>query len=255
MSTNVRYDVTDSVAVLTIDRHERRNAVDRETGEQLRDALVRFDADAAAAVGVITGSGGTFCAGVDLHDLAAGASLEGRDTGFMGYSHLEVRKPLIAAVEGHCVAGGLELALFCDLRVAGDGAVFGLFQRRFGIPLTDGGTQRLPRIVGLGRALEMIHTGRAVDAEEAHDWGLVNRVVEDGTALEAAVEMASGITAFPQQTVRTDRRAVFEGLGESLRAGLAIESWWGTHSMETGREGAKRFVDGEGRHGDGVFEH
>jgi enoyl-CoA hydratase len=171
----------------------------------------------------------------------------------MGYSHADVHKPLIAAIEGYCLAGGFELALFCDIRIAADTSVFGMFQRRFGVPLTDGGTQRLPRIVGLGRALELIHTGRKVDVDEALDWGLVNRVTEEGAALSTAVEMATAIASFPQRTVRTDRRAVFEGLGEPLESGLAIESWWGTHSMQTGRDGAERFVNGEGRHGAGTF--
>lgn len=255
MTSNVQYEVTDSVAVITIDRYDRRNAIDRETGDELYDALIRLDADSAADVGVITGAGDTFCAGVDLHDLAEGASLEGCDTGFMGYSHAETTKPLIAAVEGHSVAGGLELALFCDIRIAAQGAVFGMFERRFGIPLTDGGTQRLPRIIGLGRALEMIHTGRAVGAEEAYEWGLVNKVVDDGEALDTAIEIAQTISTFPQQTLRTDRKAVFEGIGEPLQTGLAIESWLGTHSMQTGREGANRFVEGEGRHGEGVFKY
>lgn len=254
MTANVKYELDGPVAVITIDRYDQRNAIDSETGDELYDALMRFDAADELAVGIITGAGGTFSAGVDLKELSKGRTLEGRDTGFMGHSHAEVHKPLIAAIEGHCLAGGFELALFCDIRVAAASAVFGMFQRRFGVPLTDGGTQRLPRIIGLGRALELIHTGRKVEADEALDWGLVNRVTEDGESLSTAVEMATAIASFPQQTVRTDRRAVFEGLGEPLESGLAIESWWGTHSMQTGREGARRFVHGAGRHGAGTFD-
>lgn len=254
MNDNVEYEVRGSVAVITIDRHERRNAIDHATGDELYDALVRLHDDADADVGVVTGAGGVFCAGADLKEIADGGSLEGRETGYMGYSHAETEKPLIAAVEGYALAGGLELSLFCDIRIAAEDAFFGCYERRWGIPLLDGGTQRLPEVVGLGRALEMIHTGRTVDAAEARDWGLVNRLVPPGEALDAAVEMASAIASFPQKTVRTDRRAVFEGLGESIERGLAIESWWGTHAMETAREGATRFAEGEGRGGTGTYE-
>lgn len=254
MGENVTYEVRERVAVVTIDRYERRNAIDHATGDELYDALVRLDEDDDADVGVITGAEGVFCAGADLKEISEGGSLEGRETGYMGYSHADTEKPIIAAIEGFALAGGLELSLFCDIRIAAEDAFFGCYERRWGIPLLDGGTQRLPHVVGLGRALEMIHTGRTVDAEEAHDWGLVNRVVPAGEALDAAMEMGSAIASFPQKTVRTDRKAVFEGLGESIERGLAIESWWGTHALETAREGATRFAEGEGRGGTGTYE-
>jgi enoyl-CoA hydratase len=165
---------------------------------------------------------------------------------------MDVSKPTIAAIEGHCVAGGIEMALWCDLRVAGETAEFGCFERRFGVPLVDGGTQRLPRVVGLGRALELILTGRALDAETAKEWGLVNRVADAGEALDAAVEMGELIARFPQETVRTDRAAVYDGLGEPMDQGLKIEAWHGSRAMETAVEGADRFAGGEGRGGDGV---
>lgn len=254
MGDNVEYDRRGGVAVITIDRYERRNAIDHETGDQLYDALLRLNDDEDAAVGVIAGSNGVFCAGADLKEIAAGGDLEGRETGFMGYSHAETEKPLIAAIEGFALAGGLELSLFCDIRIAAEDAYFGCYERRWGIPLLDGGTQRLPQVVGLGRALEMIHTGRTVEAEEARAWGLVNRLVPPGEAVDAAVEMGAAIAEFPQKTVQTDRKAVFEGLGEPIDKGLAIESWWGTHAMETAREGATRFAEGAGRGGSGTYE-
>jgi enoyl-CoA hydratase len=165
---------------------------------------------------------------------------------------MRVDKPTIAAVEGHAVAGGLELAVWCDLRVAAADATFGCFERRFGVPLVDGGTQRLPRLVGRGRALDMILTGRAVDAEEAHDWGLADRVVDPGGALAAARDLAAGIAEHPQTTVRTDRAALYDGLGESLETGLTVEAWHGTRALDTAEEGAARFAGGEGRGGEGV---
>lgn len=254
MSENVDYERRGDVAVITLDRYECRNAIDHDTGDELYNALMRLNDDETAHVGVLTGADGVFCAGADLKEISEDGSLEGRETGYMGYSHAELEKPLIAAVEGFALAGGLELAAFCDIRIAAEDAFFGCYERRWGIPLLDGGTQRLPHIVGLGRALEMIHTGRTVGAEEALEWGLVNRLVPEGEALDAAVEMAAAIAAFPQKTVQTDRKAVFEGLGEPLEKGLAIESWYGTHAMETAREGATRFAEGEGRGGAGTYE-
>ena len=243
MGSNVRYERDGAVAVITLERPDRRNAIDRATGDELLAAFERLDADAAVDVGVVTGAGEDFCAGGDLDEIGESGTLEGREQGAMGFSHYELDTPTIAAIEGHCVAGGLELAIYCDLRVAANDATFGCFERRFGVPLVDGGTQRLPRIIGLGRALEMILTGRAVDAPEAYDWGLVNRLADSGEALAAAKLMAETIADFPQKTVRTDRRAVYEGLGVPLDRGLAIESWWGTHALETGREGARQFSD------------
>lgn len=251
---NVTYEVEGPVAVITIDRHEKRNAVDGPTGDQLEAALERFADDGDADVGVVTGAGGTFCAGADLEAVSGEGAIGRREHGYMGFSHVDPGKPTIAAVEGHAIAGGLELACYCDLRVAAEDATFGCYERRWGVPLVDGGTQRLPRIVGLGRALEMIHTGRSVGAPEAREWGLVNRVVPPGEALDAASEMAGAIASFPQATVRADRRSVYAGLGEPLEKGLAVESWHGSGALETAREGAARFAGGEGRGGSGTYE-
>ena len=192
-------------------------------------------------MGILTGSEGT---------LSAGADLEARPEEWLGFTRRRVSKPTVAAVEGHCVAGSLEMALWCDLRVASESATFGCFERRFGVPLVDGGTQRLPHVVGLGQALELILTGRKLDAETAAEWGLVNRLAPEGAALKTAVELAEVIAGFPQETVRTDRAAVYDGLGETLERGLAIEGWHGSRAMETAREGADRFAGGEGRGGD-----
>src|SRR5918994_4225011 len=193
----VRFDVDRAVAVVTIDRPERRNAVDRVTAEALTEAFVRFDSDGDLSVAVLTGAGGTFCAGADLKALAEGNSNRIAPDGDapMGPTRMRPSKPVIAAVEGHAVAGGLELALWCDLRVAARDATFGIFNRRFGVPLIDLGTIRLPRIVGHGRAMDMILTGRAVGAEEAERIGLVNRVVPDGDALAFSVALAKEIAA------------------------------------------------------------
>jgi len=244
----VRYEREDSVAVVTVDRPEARNAIDDRTALGLRDAWRRFDADEEALVGVLTGSGDDFCAGADLKAM----DLVDREEGWLGCTRMRVDKPTIAAVEGHAVAGGLELAVWCDLRVAAADATFGCFERRFGVPLVDGGTQRLPRLVGRGRALDMILTGRAVDAEEAHDWGLADRVVDPDTALAAARDLAAGIAEHPQTTVRTDRAALYDGLGELLATGLTVEAWHGTKALGTAAEGAARFDEGEGRGGEGV---
>lgn len=244
----VRYDIMDRVAVITIDRPDRRNAVDRATADALLDAWRRFDADADADVAILYGAGGTFSAGADLKAF----DLVDRPEGFLGFTRLEVSKPTIAAVEGHCVAGGLEMALWCDLRVAGRSAVFGCFERRFGVPLVDGGTQRLPRIVGQGLAMEMILTGRAVEADEAYSVGLASLVVADGRALEAAMKLARTISGFPQETVRSDRRAVLEGADLPIDQGLAVERRYGLRVMDTAAEGAARFTAGEGRSGRAV---
>ncbi len=247
MTDTVRYEREGPVAVVMIDRPGARNAVDDATARGLRDAWRRFEED-DAAVGVLTGAGGTFSAGADLKAM----NLEDRPEGWLGCTRMRVDKPTIAAIEGHCVAGGLELACWCDMRVAGEGATFGCFERRFGVPLVDGGTQRLPRIVGLGRALELIETGRALDTQEAREWGLINRVVEDGSALEAAVDLAETIAVHPQRTVRTDRAAVYDGLGLPIERGLTVEARHGARAMETAREGADRFASGEGRGGEGI---
>jgi enoyl-CoA hydratase len=250
MSEEMRYERVGAAALLTIDRPERRNAVDHATAEAFRQGLTEFEADDGARVLVLTGAGGqAFCAGADLK--AMNLEVDHPD-GPMGPTRLTPAKPAIAAVDGWCLAGGVELALWCDLRIATPQSTFGLFERRWGVPLVDGGTQRLPRIVGMGRALELILTGRPVGAEEAHRIGLVNEVVEPGKHLEHALELAERIAAFPQETMLADRRAAIEGFGLPLAEGIALEHKLGRETLHVAVEGARRFADGAGRHGDGV---
>ncbi|GAB2907882.1 crotonase/enoyl-CoA hydratase family protein [Rhodococcus aerolatus] len=242
------------VTVVTIDRPEVRNAVDTPHAEALHDAFLAFDADAGAHVAVLTGAGGTFCAGADL-----GAVAEGRMTARapqepgpapMGPTRLALGKPVVAAVEGHAVAGGLELALWCDLRVADPDAVFGVFCRRWGVPLIDGGTVRLPRLVGQSHALDLVLTGRAVGADEAHRMGLANRVSAPGQALAEAVALAEQLAALPQTCLREDRASVLEQ--GALDVAGAIENEWehGQRSLAADTlAGAASFVGGRGRHG------
>ena len=252
----VHYQTEGAVAVVSIDRPEVRNAVDGPTASALREAFQRFEADAALSAAVLTGRGGNFCAGFDLKSVAAGnASGVAEDgAGPMGPTRLLLTKPVIAAVEGYAVAGGLELALWCDLRVAAEGAVFGVFCRRWGVPLVDGGTVRLPRLVGHGRALDMILTGRPVLAEEALRMGLANRVVPDGQALPAAVELAAELARFPQGCLRGDRLSAYEQWDLDLEAALRNEARRGIEVIASGetQAGAARFAEGAGRHG--VFE-
>ena len=244
------------VLTVTLDRPGSRNAVDGPTAALLREAFEGFESDDSLRVLVLTGAGGQFCAGADLKAMAEprrrnAVEPTGRGPGPMGPTRMHLGKPAIAAVEGHAVAGGLELALMCDLRVAARGAVFGVFCRRWGVPLIDGGTVRLPRIVGTGRALDMILTGRAVDAGEALSFGLVNRVVDDGGALAAAQEMAAAIAAFPQACLRADRDSAIAQWDLSLAEALRFE---GAHGFEVvaaeGLAGAGRFAAGAGRHGE-----
>ncbi|HYG96221.1 MAG TPA: crotonase/enoyl-CoA hydratase family protein [Solirubrobacterales bacterium] len=246
----VRYERRGAAAVLTIDRPNRRNAVDAAAATALRRRLEEFEADDGARVLVLTGAGGeAFCAGADLKAL----DLDVDDpAGPMGFTRLTPSKPTIAAIDGWCVAGGLELALWCDLRVATPGSVFGCFERRWGVPLVDGGTQRLPQVIGLGRALEMILSGRPVDCEEAQRIGLVNERVEPGRHLERALELAERIASFPQETMLSDRRAAIEGAGLPLADGLALEHRLGREVLEIAVRGAARFAGGEGRHGQGA---
>ena len=234
----VLYERIGSAAVITIDRPETRNAVDWATAELLSRAWRRFDLDGEALVGILTGAHGTFSSGADLKAF----DLVERPEGWLGFTRLHSAKPTIAAVEGHCVAGGLEMALWCDLRVAGAGAVFGCFERRHGVPLLDGGTQRLPRLVGLSRALDLIMTGREVHSGEALAIGLVDRVVPDGRALDTALELAASIAGFPQETLRADRASVYEGLGRPLEEGLAAEARLGRAVLRYAEAGAARFV-------------
>jgi enoyl-CoA hydratase len=245
---SVSYEVRDRIGVVTIDRSARRNAIDRATAVALKEAWQQFDADDGADAGILHGAGAVFSAGADLRAFDL---VEDRD-GFLGFTLMRVGKPTIAAVEGYCVAGGLEMALWCDLRIAAEDAVFGCFERRWGVPLVDGGTQRLPLVVGLGRAMDMILTGRAVSAAEALTMGLVNRVVDSGSALDAAIALAEEIAAFPQTTVRTDRASVLDGL--ELESGFGYERMHGLEAMRVAAEGAARFAGGEGRHGEPASE-
>lgn len=229
----------DAVAVVRIDQPNVRNAINSTTAARLHDELLAFDADPDAKVAVLTGDESAFCAGANLKDLPAL-----RPSGPLGPTRVQLSKPVIAAVEGWCVAGGLELACWCDLRVAGESARFGCLERRWGVPLVDGGTYRLPRIVGLGRALDLILTGREIGTAEAAAIGLVDRVVPDGTALAAAVQLAETIAAFPWRCVVSDRRSVYEGLGLSLDEALANEDRLGRETIfaEGFSEGVARFT-------------
>jgi enoyl-CoA hydratase len=250
MSGEVRYERRGDAAVLTIDRPQRRNAVDAAAAKLLRRGFDEFEADDGARVLVLTGAGGeAFCAGADLKAL----DLDVDDpAGPEGFTRLTPSKPAIAAVDGWCLAGGLELALWCDLRIATPTSTFGFFERRWGVPLVDGGTQRLPRVVGLGRAMELILTGRPVGAEEACRIGLVNEVVAAGRHLERALELAERIAAFPQETMLADRRAAIEGFGLPLAEGLELEHQMGRETLHVAVQGAARFAAGEGRGGKGV---
>ncbi|MGQ2935792.1 MAG: crotonase/enoyl-CoA hydratase family protein [Sphingopyxis sp.] len=247
MSMLVRSD--GPVTIVTIDRPARRNAVDPDTAVALRNAFAAFAADENARVAILTGSDGHFCAGFDLN--AVGTSRYDPDgPGPMGPTRMLLDKPVIAAVEGHAVAGGLELALWCDLRVAATSAVFGVYCRRWGVPLIDGGTVRLPRIVGQGRALDMILTGRPVPADEAQRIGLADRVVADGQALGAAIELAKQIAAFPQICMNSDRLSAYRQWDFDIEGALAHEAHAGVAPLREGAAaGAKRFTDGTGRGG------
>jgi enoyl-CoA hydratase len=243
----VLYESRGPVHVLGINRPERRNAVDRDTAAALLEGFERFEADDSARVLVVTGYGGeAFCAGADLKALNNDAASA---AGPMGFTRLVSPKPTLAAIEGWCVAGGLEIALFCDLRIAGRSARLGCLERRWGVPLIDGGTQRLPRVVGLGRALDLVLTGRLVDANEALGMGLVDRVVDDGQAVAAAVALGETIAAFPWACLLADRDSLLEGIGRPLSEGIAIEARRGMEVLEEAAKGAARFASGAGRHG------
>lgn len=254
----VRSEVSDRTLVVFIDRPERRNAVDGPTAQALFDAFERFDADDACDVAVLTGAGGQFCSGADLTAIGTDAGNRVSDDlaepGPMGCTRMALSKPVIAAVEGYAVAGGLELALWCDLRVAADDAVFGVFCRRWGVPLVDGGTIRLPRLIGHSRAMDMVLTGRPVGAAEAEAWGLVNRLAEPGAALDAALELAASLSTFPQACLRSDRRSASEQWGLDEEQALVRETQLGLATIRSGEtlEGARRFTAGAGRHGAGL---
>lgn len=250
----VSFERDGRIAVVTIQRPERRNAVDGPTARQLYDAFKAFDADEGLDVAVLTGAGGAFCAGADLKAISAGGGNPVRDDGDlgpMGCTRLKLGKPVIAAIEGHAVAGGLEVACWADLRVAAEGSVFGVFCRRFGVPLIDLGTVRLPRLIGHSRAMDLILTGRPVDAQEAFDIGLANRLAPKGQALAAALDLARQISAFPQACLRGDRLSAIEQWSLDWAAATANELAHGKAVLASGqsRDGAQRFAAGEGRGG------
>jgi enoyl-CoA hydratase len=249
----VRIEKTGPVTTVILSRPEVRNAVDRATAADLARAFREFDADPDAAVAVLWGEGGHFCAGADLKAIARGQGnrVEPQGDGPMGPTRMRLGKPVIAAVSGYAVAGGLELALWCDLRVAEREAIFGVFCRRFGVPHVDGGNVRLPRIVGLGRALDLVLTGRPVPAEEALRIGLVDRLVEPGCARSEAERLGHDLARLPQACLRSDRRSVYEGLGRPIEEALLLEARRGLEVIESGetRSGARRFASGAGRHG------
>jgi enoyl-CoA hydratase len=251
-SESVRVERDGPVTTVILDRPTAKNAVDRETAERLADAFRAFDADPEARVGVLVGDHGTFCAGADLKGFAQGRAnrVAPDGDGPMGPTRMMLGKPVIAAIAGHAVAGGLELALWCDLRVAETTAVLGVFCRRFGVPLIDGGTIRLPRLIGLSRALDLILTGRAVAADEALAIGLVNRVVPEGTARAAAEQLAHELAALPQAALRGDRTSAYLQHDLDLPTALQQELELGSRALAEGLAGAQRFASGVGRHGE-----
>ena len=249
----VSYERRDTTALITIDRPERRNAVDGPTAEKLLDAYRRFEADDEARVLVVRGAGGiSFCAGADLKATETMAPRLMSPEGPMGFTRLTSTKPTIAAISGFCLAGGLEIALWCDMRIATQSSRLGYPERRWGVPLIDGGTQRLPRVVGMGRAMDLILTGRIIDAAEALAIGLVNEVVPDGAHLQRALELAQGLARFPQRTMLADRMAAIQGFGMPLEDALRLEAQAGPEVFEDGARGAERFAGGEGRGGAGA---
>jgi enoyl-CoA hydratase/carnithine racemase len=252
-SDQVTYERLGAAAVLTIDRPERRNAVDGPTADLLAEGYEKFESDDEARVLILTGAGGvSFCAGADLKAIDTLGPRLAASGGPLGFTRRIASKPTIAAISGWCLAGGLELALWCDLRIAAEGSVLGFPERRWGVPLIDGGTQRLPRIVGLGRALDMILTGRLVPADEALGMGLLTELVPAGRHLERALELAEGLANFPQETMLADRLAALEGIGMPFEQGLEREARNGLPLHEIAQEGAARFAGGEGRGGAGA---
>jgi enoyl-CoA hydratase len=244
----VTYERVGTAAVVTIDRQERRNAVDGPTAELLGAAYERFEADDDARVMILTGAGGVaFCAGADLKAIDTFGPRLLKDEGPLGFTRRIASKPTIAAISGWCLAGGMELALWCDLRIATEGSTLGFTERRFGVPLIDGGTQRLPRIVGLGRALDIILTGRLIQADEALGMGLVTEVVAAGDHLDRALQIAEALARFPQETMLADRRAAIEGIGMTFEEGLRFEASAALDTFEVAQRGAARFAGGEGR--------
>jgi enoyl-CoA hydratase len=253
---NVTVTSQDNIAIVTLQRPHVRNAVDRSTAAELADAFRAFDQDANLEVAILTGAGGHFCAGADLKALASseGNRMSPDGDGPMGPTRMLLSKPVVAAVEGYAVAGGLELALWCDLRVAASNAVFGVFCRRFGVPLVDGGTIRLTRLIGQSHAIDLILTGRAVSGEEALRMGLANRIAQPGRALDTALDLARLIASFPPRCMRSDRLSVYEQWPLDLPSALSNEFRRGSEVVASGetRGGATRFAHGAGRHGAGT---
>ncbi len=251
----VRTERRDELFLVTISRPEVRNCVDRETAAGLAEAFRKFEADDAVRVAILQGEGGCFCAGADLNEVSGGSPGANRvgvaGDGPMGPTRMQLTKPVIAAVEGHAVAGGLELAIWCDLRVAARDAVFGVYCRRWGVPLIDGGTVRLPRLIGQSRAMDMILTGRGVSGDEAISMGLANRLTEPGQALAGALELARSLADFPQRCLRADRLSALTQWGEPVADALREETSRGLDVIRSGetQAGATRFAKGAGRHG------
>ncbi|EFH83869.1 crotonase/enoyl-CoA hydratase family protein [Ktedonobacter racemifer] len=245
----------ESVLVVTLNRPQVRNAIDPATARRLAEIFRAFDDDDTLSVAVLTGAQGTFCSGFDLASISQQSDmpdlLQGGDAP-LGVTHMQLSKPVIAAVEGYAVAGGLEIALWCDLRVSAENATFGVYNRRWGIPLIDGGTIRLPRLIGQGRALDLILTGRSVPAQEALAMGLVNRLVPNGQALAHALELARELVRLPQHCLRSDRLSAYEQWGMEMPAALRNEASRGQEVLNSGEalRGAQRFASGHGRHGD-----
>jgi enoyl-CoA hydratase len=253
-TNNVRTERDGPVFVVTIDRPTMRNAIDGPTAAALAQAFRAFDADSELAVAVLTGAGGTFCSGFDLtalFDEKRNLQVSEDGDGPLGMTKMLLSKPVIAAVEGYAVAGGFEVALWCDLRVAAEDAVFGVYNRRWGVPLVDGGTLRLPRLIGHSHALDLILTGRGVSGQEALTMGLANRIMPKGKALEAALALAHDLARFPQQCLRSDRLSSYEQWSLSLEDALRNETRRGLEVIQSGeaQAGARRFVEGHGRHG------
>ncbi|WP_052889006.1 crotonase/enoyl-CoA hydratase family protein [Thermogemmatispora carboxidivorans] len=242
-----------AVLIVTLNRPQSRNAITVELARALLETFRSFDDDAELAVAVLTGAGGSFCSGFDLKELSAGETprLESEGDGPLGPTRLLLQKPVIAAIEGYAVAGGLELALWCDLRVAAENAILGVYNRRWGVPLMDGGTVRLPRLIGQSHALDLILTGRGVSGEEAWRMGLVNRLTPPGEALPTALALANNLACFPQQCLRSDRRSLYEQWSLPLPEALRHEASYGLKTLQSNeaQAGARRFVEGHGRHG------
>lgn len=244
--------IIENILIVTLNDPNNRNAVDFDMANELEKIWINFEKNDNLNVAIITGSGNNFSAGANLYDVKRLLNRVENPNGPLGFTRLIINKPVIAAINGYCVAGGLEIALWADIRVAGKNSKFGFLERRFGVPLIDGGTQRLPKIIGLGRALDLILTGKLIDAQEAYQIGLINYLVEDDEVLNKSIEIAKMISSFPQNTLRNDRLSVYEGLGRRLSDGLNIEMKYGIDSIKTNEliNGSELFKKGLGRHGE-----